>query len=370
MVSSPGFLFKVKATDIHFTAEQCEQDEMPLLDPEVPPATQGQQPDNWTPYQDCIAFETVDFIFWHDKMSAGNANILLHLWAASLACHGDSPPFSDHQDLYDTIDATPIGGVLWQSATLMYNGPLGLFPEQVLPWMKQKYTIWFQDPCLLFKNMLQNPDFADSFDYAPYQQYDAKGSHRYQHFMSGDWAWNQAVSTIVSAYYVLVLMKTQNIIAEDPETHGAMFVPVILGSDKTTVSVGTGHIEYWPLYGSISNIHNNIRCSHGAGLVLLDFLSIPKSELPPFLLMIALNLQFSADEQHASSVQFCQFCHKLYHMSISLILEQLHPGETTPEVYCCPDMHYQCVIWGIGPYIADYPEQVLLSCIVQGWCAK
>lgn len=28
------------------------------------------------------------------------------------------------------------------------------------------------------------------------------------------------------------------------------------------------------------------------------------------------------------------------------------------------------MIWGIGPYIADYPEQVLLSCIVQGWCAR
>jgi hypothetical protein len=128
--------------------------------------------------------------------------------------------------------------------------------------------------------MLQNPDFANSFDYAPYRQYDAKGSHHYLHFMSGDWAWNQAVSMIVSACYILALTKTQNIIAEDPETHGMMFVPIILSSDKTMVSVGTGHIEYWPLYGSIGNIHNNVQCFHDTGLVLLSFLSIPKSELP------------------------------------------------------------------------------------------
>jgi hypothetical protein len=32
----------------------------------------------------------------------------------------------------------------------------------------------------------------------------------------------------------------QDIIAEDPDTHGSMFVPIILGSDKTTVSVATG----------------------------------------------------------------------------------------------------------------------------------
>ena len=56
-----------------------------------------------------------------------------------------------------------------------------------------------------------------------------------------------------------------------------MFVPVILGSDKTTVSVATGHTEYWPLYASIGNIHNSARRAHGSGLVLVAFLAIPKS---------------------------------------------------------------------------------------------
>lgn len=58
--------------------------------------------------------------------------------------------------------------------------------------------------------------------------------------------------------------------------HGALFVPIILGSDKTTVSVATGHNEYWPLYASIGNIHNNVRRAHGDGVVLVGFLSIPK----------------------------------------------------------------------------------------------
>jgi hypothetical protein len=51
---------------------------------------------------------------------------------------------------------------------------------------------------------------------------------------------------------------------------------VIVGSDKTTVSVGTGNNEFWPLYGSVGNIHNNMRRAHGAGLVLITFLAIPK----------------------------------------------------------------------------------------------
>ncbi len=56
-----------------------------------------------------------------------------------------------------------------------------------------------------------------------------------------------------------------------------MFVPIILGSDKTMVSVGTGNNEYWPLYLSIGNIRNNVCHAHHNGVVLLGFLAIPKS---------------------------------------------------------------------------------------------
>ncbi|KAF8179519.1 hypothetical protein K438DRAFT_1842926 [Mycena galopus ATCC 62051] len=42
----------------------------------------------------------------------------------------------------------------------------------------------------------------------------------------------------------------------------------------------------------------------------------------------------------------------------------------TPEVVRCPDGHWRRVIYGIGPYIADYPEQVWLAAIVQNWCPK
>jgi hypothetical protein len=68
----------------------------------------------------------------------------------------------------------------------------------------------------------------------------------------------------------------KDIIAEDPETHGSVFCPIIFSSDKTTVSVATGHNEYWPIYLSISNIHDNIRQAHRNGIVLLGLLAIPK----------------------------------------------------------------------------------------------
>ena len=70
----------------------------------------------------------------------------------------------------------------------------GLRPEiDVPPWMEQTYEVYFRDPHQLLSNMLADPTFAKDFDYTPMQQFDRHGSRRYQHIMSGDWVWIQAV---------------------------------------------------------------------------------------------------------------------------------------------------------------------------------
>lgn len=43
---------------------------------------------------------------------------------------------------------------------------------------------------------------------------------------------------------------------------------------------------------------------------------------------------------------------------------------STAEVIRYADGFYRRTIYGLGPYIADYPEQAFLCCIVQGWCPK
>lgn len=43
---------------------------------------------------------------------------------------------------------------------------------------------------------------------------------------------------------------------------------------------------------------------------------------------------------------------------------------TQPTIVRCPDQHYRKAVFGIGPYISDYPEQCLIACVVQGWCPK
>lgn len=83
----------------------------------------------------------------------------------------------------------------------------------------------------------------------------------------------------VNANALRFLTIQQDAIAQDPSTHGAMFVPIILGSDKTTVSVATGQNEYYPLYLSIGNIQNHMRRAHKNALVVIGFLPIPKGNI-------------------------------------------------------------------------------------------
>ncbi|KAG1883500.1 hypothetical protein F4604DRAFT_1677803 [Suillus subluteus] len=298
-----------------------------------PPQTEA-SPTDWTPYDSCVAFETAEFLFTRNQMSAGQIDTLLDLWGSTLIKHQDTPPFSSHHDLYNTIDMTPLGGMTWENFSMSYNGVRPA--ENVPPWMMSTYEVWFRDPRLLIHNMLANPDFDGKIEYVPYRDYNDKDQRCFKNFFSGDWAWKQA-----------------DIISEDPANHGSTFVPLIVGSDKTTVSVTTGHTEYHPLYLSIGNIFNSVRCAHRNSVVLVGFLAIPKSM-----------------KEHLQDIDFHNFRRQLFHYSLAKIFESIKPNMTTPDIVCYPDGHYQRVIYGLGPYIADYPEQALLSGIVAGWCPK
>ena len=69
-----------------------------------------------------------------------------------------------------------------------------------------------------------------------------------------------------------------------------MFVPIILGSDKTTTSVATGQHEYHPIYLSIGNVRNHIWRAHKDALVLISFLPIPKGKCYALLKTIILQV--------------------------------------------------------------------------------
>ncbi|KIJ18393.1 hypothetical protein PAXINDRAFT_8646 [Paxillus involutus ATCC 200175] len=256
-----------------------------------PPPAMEQLLDDWTPYDDHTQFKFTEFVYTRNHMPASQITELFDILAASLLQYGRRPFFASSEQLYRTIDKTPLGDIKWEQLSVHYTGEHP--PDNIPPWMDQTW---------------------EEMAHGPYREFEmATDTQHWHDFMSADWAWKQV-----------------DAIAEDPETHGSAFVPIILGSDKTTVLVAMGQNDYYPLYMSIGNAHNNIGWAHNNALVLIGFLAMPKTM-----------------KQHS-----------------------LKPGMSNPEVTRFGDSYYHRVIYGFGPYIADYEEQVLLSCIVCNWCAK
>ncbi|KAF8130555.1 hypothetical protein EV363DRAFT_1399062 [Boletus edulis] len=270
----------------HLTARPCDSSGNFLPDGTPPQPYSEKALDDWSPFG-----------------NPTHVNKLLDIFTAYMHLNGGQPPFSNCSDLYDLIDRTRVGDIAWENFRVKYSGER---PDHPLPWMDDVYDVWMRDPESVIGQIIDNPGFTRLMDLTPFREFEtASNDRRWQDFMSGDWAWEEA-----------------DIIAEDPATHGATLVPIILSSDKTTVSVATGQHDYYPLYLSVGNLHNTAHRAHKNGITLIAFLAMPQSKSAASTLM-----RFS-------------------------------------------DGYFRRVIFSLGPYIADYEEQVLLACIVRNWCVK
>ena len=140
------------------------------------------------------------------------------------------------------------------------------------------YQLWYRNPRKVIHNIFRNHDLVDNIDYVPYREFEG-GKHRYCDFMSTDWAWEQCVCCDSPTTTIhQPNPHKQDLISVDTDTYSAIFIPTIIGTDKTTTSVATGQHEYHPVYLSVGNVRNVARRAHKGALVLIGFLPIPKGE--------------------------------------------------------------------------------------------
>ncbi|KAI6041361.1 hypothetical protein EDC04DRAFT_2893070 [Pisolithus marmoratus] len=263
-------------------------------------------------------------------MPASQINTLLEIWATSLIELGSNPLFANHTDLYHVIDSMSVGTVKWENFKITYKckhqdgqnadeqdeliklaglGGQDGQDEPDAPWMFNVYD--------------------DEMDFIPYQEFDAMNKQRHwEDFMSGDWAWEEA----------------DKIISVNSSTAGPTLAPIILGSDKTTVSIATGQTDYYLLYLSIRNVCNTTHHVHCDVVVLIGFLAMPKM-----------------CRENANTPAFHKFKKQLFHSSLACILHSLHAAMTVPETVLFGNQYYHCVIYSFTAYIADYEEQADLD---------
>ncbi len=130
-------------------------------------------------------------------MSGADIDTLMELWDASLTIHDTEgePPFTGSKDMYAHIDAIQAGDAPWKCGKIKPR--FDHLPEDAPLWMTEEYEVWFRDTSVVARNILKNKDFDGQFDYAPFREYDDEGKRQWKNVMSGNHAWDKAVSYLI-----------------------------------------------------------------------------------------------------------------------------------------------------------------------------
>ena len=127
---------------------------------------------------------------------------------------------------------------------------------------------------------------------------------------------------------------------------------MILSSDKTVLSQFRGDKSAWPIYLTIGNLAKEVRRSPSMhGTVLLGYLPIGKFEC------------------YASPMARKLAAYQVFHTAIKTILTTLvaaiHAGGF---MAVCADRIIRRILPVLAAYVADFPEQCLISGCLQNRC--
>ncbi|KAG2151133.1 uncharacterized protein EDB93DRAFT_1240176 [Suillus bovinus] len=164
--------------------------------------------------------------------------------------------------------------------------------------------LWLHNPVDCIRKLMSNPEFDQGVSYVPERVFaDKEGKTQvFDEMWMGDWWWEM----------------------QHRLPKGAVVAPVILASDKTSLSQFCGDQEVWPVYLTLGNISKDIRHQPSKrAAILIAYLPISK----------------------------------------------LDAGEKGVEV-TCPDHQVQRLYPIVAAYIADFPEQCLVACCMENRCPK
>ncbi|KIJ12243.1 hypothetical protein PAXINDRAFT_14867 [Paxillus involutus ATCC 200175] len=164
---------------------------------------------------------------------------------------------------------------------------------------EEEVELWMRNPLDCIQELMANPTFADSVSFEPQRVFDDDEGRlrQYDEMWTGDWWWEM----------------------QGRLPPGAVVAPVILASDKTSLSQFCGDQEVWPVYLTLGNISKDVRCQPSMhASVLLGYLPTTK-------------LECFSEAQH-SVEQYC-----LFHYCMAQILEPLISAGKEGVLVTCPD---------------------------------
>ncbi|PPQ97258.1 hypothetical protein CVT26_000650 [Gymnopilus dilepis] len=231
--------------------------------------------------------------------------------------------FHNMRSLHQKIDAIPERAGAWQTKQLFFND----HPDE-------KYTIRFRDPVEAIKSLWKDPKLSPSMVYAPAKFYESKKNKNriFAEMWHAKW-WHACQSKLPV---------------------GATMAPVIIATDKTQLTQFSGSKSAYPVYLTIGNIPKALRRKPSKkACVLIGYLSVEK-----------INRKQMTERAHRSKIQ------RLFHESMRIILESLKRAGHEGVEMTSADGAVRLVFPIISCYVADYPEQCLVTCSKYGTCVK
>ncbi|KAJ7693514.1 hypothetical protein B0H14DRAFT_3100718 [Mycena olivaceomarginata] len=239
-----------------------------------------------------------------------------------------SPSYTGKTDFFDKIDSLPGG----HCKTITTTGDIpDLEKDPTSKTMKtETVELWFRDPVECVAELIGNPMFKDAMRYAPEKLFtDEAGT-------------DEVVNEMWTAQWWWEIQKRL--------PPGCTIAPLIFSSDKTMLSNFRGDNSAWPVYLTIRNIGKETRREVSAhATILVGYLPIPK---------------FDCFDKNTKALAK----YRLFHKCMSIIMQSVIAAGTSGRKMVCADSLVRDV-WPIfAAYVADYPEQCLVSCCKENRC--
>ncbi|KAJ3718877.1 hypothetical protein C8R42DRAFT_697291 [Lentinula raphanica] len=272
----------------------------------------GVKQDTYSPFSSCLEWEVSHWAV-KEKVSQSSFNRLLQIPQIKEKL---GLSFDNARSMLNKVDQIPERCSGWLVKQLSFKDR----PQE-------EFTVRYRDPIKVIKALWGDPSFSKDLVYRPAKLFRKLGFKEEDRIYSEMWTgsfWNKV--------------------------QGGTVAPVILATDKTQLTQFSGSKSAYPVYLTIGNIPKNIRRKPGSrACILLAYLSVDKIV-----------------KKGLSETQIKLRNYQLFHTSMALILGPLKAAGNPAG----PGVEMVGVYPVLATYIADYPEQCVVTCTKYCTCPK